>query len=62
MILIQRSSKIPCVIVLNSVSGLERATNDCFLLFQVTRSPPKKVQYAMVDHLSIMDPTQSASV
>ena len=58
MILIQRGSQIPYALALNSASALEWATTDCLLLLQVIRSPPKKVQYLVVDRLSIIDPIQ----
>ncbi|KAL2320145.1 hypothetical protein Fmac_029114 [Flemingia macrophylla] len=56
MIFSQSSSHIPCAIALNSASALDLATTLCFLLFQVTRFPPRKVQYPIVDLLSTIDP------
>ncbi|GMP26440.1 hypothetical protein CsSME_00002869 [Camellia sinensis var. sinensis] len=50
------SSHTPCAISLNSTSALDLATTFCFLLLQVTRLLPTKVQYPEVDLLSVTDP------
>jgi hypothetical protein len=47
---------------LYSALALDRATFVCLLLFQVTRLPPKNIQYLVVDRLSNEEPAQSASV
>jgi len=56
MIFNHSSSQILCAIVLNFASTLDLATISCFLLFQVTRFLPRKVQYLVVDLLSTIDP------
>ena len=47
---------------LYSAFALDLATTVCFLLLQVIRFPPRKVQYLVVDFLSDDDPAQSALV
>lgn len=44
MILNQRSSHTPCAITMNSTFVLNLDTTHCFLLFQVTKFPPRNVQ------------------
>ena len=44
MILSHNNSQIPCVIALNSTSALELTTTSYFLLLQVIKFPPRKVQ------------------
>ena len=44
IILSHNSSQIPCAIALNSASALDLTTIGCFLLLQVTKFPPRKVQ------------------
>lgn len=43
-------------------SALDLTTTVCFLLLQVIKFPPRKVQYLVVDFLSDGDPAQSASM
>ncbi|RDX69364.1 hypothetical protein CR513_51530, partial [Mucuna pruriens] len=52
IIFIHNLSHIPCVVARNSASTIDRATIFCFLLLQVTRFPPKNIQYLEVDLLS----------
>ena len=47
---------------LYSASALDLATIVCFLLLQVIRFPPRKVQYQVVDFLSDGGLAQSALV
>lgn len=56
------NSRTPCAIALYSTFALERVTIDCFLLLQVTKFPPIKVQYPEVDLLLEMKLVQSTSV
>lgn len=62
MILSHKSLQIPCAIVQNYAFALDLATITCFLLLQVTKFLPKKVQYPDVDLRSTTEPTQFASV
>ncbi|EXB54602.1 Peptidyl-prolyl cis-trans isomerase-like 1 [Morus notabilis] len=48
---------MPCAIDRNSTSALDLARTGYFLLFQVTKFPPKKVQYPEADLLSVTEPT-----
>ncbi|RDX64693.1 hypothetical protein CR513_56725, partial [Mucuna pruriens] len=48
IIFIHNSSHIPCAMARNSASALDRATTFCFLLLQVTRFPPRNIQYPEV--------------
>ncbi|WZZ40605.1 hypothetical protein YC2023_036864 [Brassica napus] len=59
--LIQINSLVSFLIALYSVSALEQDTTFYFLLFHVTKLPPMKVQYPVVDLLSTRSPAQSAS-
>ncbi|RDX95082.1 hypothetical protein CR513_22447, partial [Mucuna pruriens] len=56
IIFIHNPSHIPCAMARNSTFALDRATTFFFLLLQVTRFPPKNIQYLKVDLLSITDP------
>ena len=60
--LIHKTSQMSWATTLNSALALLLATTLCFLLHQVTRLPPTKVQYSEVDFLSITLPAQSALV
>ncbi|RDX94890.1 hypothetical protein CR513_22679, partial [Mucuna pruriens] len=51
----QSNLQIPCTIARNSAAALDRATTFCFLLLQVTKFPPRMVQYLVMDLLSITD-------
>ena len=51
-----------CVMALYSASTLDLTKTVCFLLFQVIKFPPKKVQYPLVDFQSNDDPVQLASI
>ena len=54
--LIHISSHDVCAIALYSASTLDLVATVCFLLLQVIRFPPRKVQYPVVDFLSDDDP------
>ncbi|RDY07787.1 hypothetical protein CR513_08048, partial [Mucuna pruriens] len=57
IIFIHIPSHIPYAMARNFASVLDRATTFCFLLLQVTRFPPRNIQYPEVDLLSITDPS-----
>ena len=46
----------------NSASALDLVATHCFLLHQVTRFPPTKVQYPEVDLQYVIDLAQSTYV
>ena len=50
-----------CAIALYFASALDLTTTVCFLLFQVIKFPPGKVQCLVVEFLSDGDFAQSAS-
>ena len=56
------SSHDVCAMALFSAFALDLATIVYFLLFQVIKFPPKKVQYPVVDFLYEGDLAQSASI
>ena len=60
--LIHISSHDVCAMALYSASIIDLATIVCFLLFQVIKFPPRKVQYPIVDFLSEGDAAQSTSI
>jgi len=55
------SSQVTKAMALYSASTLDLAITLFFLLFQDIKFPPINTQYPDVDHLSLGDPTQSAS-
>jgi hypothetical protein len=52
----------PWAMALNSVSTLDLATTNCFLLRQVAKFPLANVQYSKVERRSTIDPTQATFV
>ena len=54
-------SATPTATALYSLSAIDLATTDCFLLFQETRFPPTNMQYPDVDFLSSAQLAQSES-
>ncbi|RDX61692.1 hypothetical protein CR513_60059, partial [Mucuna pruriens] len=62
IIFIHNSSHISCAMARNSASALDRATIFSLLLLQVTKFPPRNIQYPEVDLLSTTNLAQSAFV
>ena len=56
IVFIHNNSHTPWAMARNSASALDLATTIYFLLRQVKRLPPTKVQYPEVDFLSITEP------
>ena len=56
------SSHVAKAIARYPASTLDLATTSCFLLFQDIKLPPMNTQYPDVEHLSMGEPAQFASL
>ena len=56
------SSHVAKTIARYSALAIDLATTSCFLLFQDIKLPPINIQYPDIEHLSIGEPAQFASL